>query len=187
MGGNDFISSNSQCWVLGVDGREKHAFRNTGWTSQLKDLLIADIDGDGKLEVVCAVSRGENLRVHSFAEKALRWGRSLGEVPAGLALLRGPEGNVIFAATEGSTAVGFSPAGDPLWTVDVAPGAARVVRMGEAAAVVCVDGRILKVCGDGRSKQIGALHGAVTAAASSEDALILADGDGRLSAYRIDI
>ena len=185
VGGNDFLSSNSQCRVIGADGEEKHAFENAGWTSQLRDVLIADIDGDGKLEVVCAASRQESLRVHSFEEKACRWGVSLGEIPVGLALLQGTAGPVLFAATEGSTAVGISPTGDPLWRVDVAPGAAKVVRMGDRAAVVCVDGRVLGVDGDGAVETVGMLPSEVTAAAYADGLLVLGGKDGMASAYRV--
>ncbi len=185
VGGCDFLSSGSRCRVIGVDGREMHAFPNAGWTSQVKDVLIADLDDDGELEVACAVSRQENLRVHSFAEKARRWGRCLGEVPAGLALLKGPGGKVLFAATEGSTAIGFGPTGEPLWTVDVAPGAVRVVRMGDAAAVVCADGRILQVRGGGEVETLGMLSGGVTAGTFAKGWLILGSADGTLSAFRV--
>ena len=169
--------------MIGMDGLQKHAFSNAGWTSQVKDVLIADLDGDGKVEVACAVNRQENLRVHSFAEKARRWGHCLGEVPAGLALLAGSGGKVLFAATEGSTAIGFGPVGTPLWTVDVAPGAARVVRTGNTAAVVCVDGRVLRVNGDGQTALMGVLPAGATASAFVEGWLVLGCEDGSIVAY----
>ena len=185
VGGCDILSSGSTCRVIGVDGQQKHALANAGWTSQVKDVLIADLDGDGKLEVACAVSRQENLRVHSYEERTRRWGHCLGEVPAGLALLKGPEGSILFAATEGSTAVGFSPTGEPLWRADVSPGASRVVRMGDSAAVVCSDGRVLRVTGDGGTEEIGSLTAGVTATAFRAGWLLLGDEGGTISAFEV--
>ena len=185
VGGNDILSSGSTCRVIGVDGQQKHAFANAGWTSQVKDVLIADLDGDGKLEVACAVSRQENLRVHSFEEKARRWGHCLGEVPAGLALLRGPDGPVLFAATEGATAIGFGATGDPLWRADVSPGASWVVRMDGSAAVVCSDGRVLRVTGDGATSEMGCVPVDVTASAYTEGWLLLGGEDGSIAAFEV--
>ncbi|MDP6777534.1 MAG: hypothetical protein QGI83_12300, partial [Candidatus Latescibacteria bacterium] len=185
VGGNDILSSASGCRVIGVDGQQKHMLPNAGWTSQVKDVLIADLDGDGKLEVACAVSRQENLRVHSYDEKARRWGHCLGEVPAGLALLKGRDGQVLFAATEGATAIGFGTAGEPLWRADVSPGASHVVRMGDRAAVVCFDGRVLLVSGDGETSEIGSVPVDVTATAYTEGRLLLGGEDGTISAFEV--
>ncbi|GEM_PF-2945676 len=185
VGGCDLLSSSSICRVIGVNGEQRHAFSNAGWTSQVKDVLIADLEGDGKLEVACAVNRQENLRVHSFAEKTRRWGHCLGEVPAGLALLDSPDGPVLFAATEGPTAVGFSPAGDLLWTADVGPGALRVLRTDGKAAVVCVDGSIRLVRGDGSVGTIGAMPEEVTAAACAEGRLFLGARTGKVAAFDV--
>lgn len=191
VGGNDFMSSASRCRVIGADGVQKATFENAGWTSQLKAVLIDDLDGDGELEVVCAASRGESVRVHSLKRASRWWGQYLGEVPIGLALLRGPAGadgggsRVLLAATEGTSAVGFSPSGEPLWTVDATPGVARVVGMDGTAALVCADGRVVQVWSDGMATLMGTATGDVTAAEHATGQLVLGTADGVVAALAI--
>jgi hypothetical protein len=148
-------------------------------------VLIADLDGDGELEVACAVSREENLRAHSLIADRRCWGHSLGEVPAGLALLNGPAGPVLFAATDGATAVAFAPEGDPRWTLDVSPGVSRVIRTGDTAAVICAAGRVLHVRAEGSAEPMGVVAGRVAAATPCEGSLVVADGDGGLYAFTL--
>src|SRR5687768_1771109 len=74
IGGTDFLSAHSHVRVIAADGvRQRRTFLNQGWTAQLRTLLVADIDGDGKPELCCGTNREDCLRVHATDGSGLRW------------------------------------------------------------------------------------------------------------------
>jgi len=181
VGGNDLLSSSSIVRAIDADGRQVRAFPNQGWTAQVRAVLVADLDGDGKLEVACGTNREQTLRVHAADGSGLRWGHNLGDAVSGLALVRRPDGALLVAASRSFYVSAFEPAsGATAWAANVGHAAAALAPVGDRLLVGTEDGRAVALDLAGRILAEAPLGGAVTRVVpeGDEHALALAEGAG---------
>ncbi|MSS71576.1 MAG: hypothetical protein EXS64_08810 [Candidatus Latescibacteria bacterium] len=140
VGGMSIKSSTSICLAIGHDGQVRRRYINQGWTSKLTAVRVADLDGDGRPEVICGTNRDFTLRVFSGPEGRLLWERNLGDEVVGIEVLKEKEACRLIVGSPNFYICGFSGEGDKLWAVNL--GAA--VRVTAA-----LDGRVVAGCEDG--------------------------------------
>ena len=186
VGGNDLLSSSSVVRVIDADGRQIRAFPNQGWTAQVRAVLVADLDGDGALEVACGTNREQSLRVHAADGSGLRWGHNLGDAVSGLALVRRPDGPLLVAASRSFYVSAFEPAsGTTAWTANVGHAAAALALVGDRLLVGTEDGRVVALDLTGRVLAEAPLGGVVSRVVPDDDGRALALGEG-VGLWRVD-
>jgi hypothetical protein len=118
VGGVSIKAASSTCYAIGGDGKLRRTYRNQGWTSQLTAVAVEDIDGSGRLSVLCGTNRGETLRVFDAVEGTFRWGHNLGNTVTAIrvARLNGGMGKTVVAASKSFYVSAFDPDGRTAWT-----------------------------------------------------------------------
>jgi outer membrane protein assembly factor BamB len=116
VGGTDYLSCTSVCRVISREGRFKKSFSNDGWTSGLTAMVFADLNGDGRLEMVNGTSVG-NLRVFDVETGNVLWQVNLGdEVRGALVTDLNSDGRLKLVTASASTYVcAFQPDGEKVW------------------------------------------------------------------------
>ncbi|MSS71875.1 MAG: hypothetical protein EXS64_10345 [Candidatus Latescibacteria bacterium] len=163
VGGMAIKSSNSACFAIGGDGQVRKRYPNQGWTSQLTAVMVDDVDGDGRPEVICGTNRGENLRVFDAGEATYKWGHNLGDVVTGVGAGTFEGHRVVVAGSRSFSVSAFYADGEEAWTCNLgAPvGVLKVFDGngdGEMAVLAgCEDGSVWRI--DGRGEKVGRIPG----------------------------
>jgi outer membrane protein assembly factor BamB len=119
VGGNGDISDTDTLYFL--DGRDAYAKRilNDGWGSAVSSMVIADINGDSREEIVIGTRRG-TLHAIDPTQKGRLWSHKLGDAVRGCELVTGRDGEpLIVAGSLSGFVIGFDGAGDKQWVTAV--------------------------------------------------------------------
>jgi hypothetical protein len=149
----------------------------SGWSAMNTPYLeVADLDGDGRQEVVLVVSGSWNRLVVYEADGRVRWAQSFGpwlnyaRYMRGLAVadLDGDGKREVIAAAQDGIVAAFTATGERMWTLRLAVPAwtLAALRSGEGRVVVaagCEDGAVRLIDAGGRLIAKAQLDGRVTA------------------------
>jgi outer membrane protein assembly factor BamB len=181
IGGTDLLSAVSSVRIVDFDGVERRkALWNQGWTAQLRSLLVADVDGDGKLEICCGTNREDCLRVHRADGSGLRWAHNLGDTVTGIGVARrGRNERRLVAGSRSFYVSAFDPAsGDTRWVTNVRHAVTSLVCAGERTAAGTQDGRVIVLDFDGKVLSETSLGAPVTQLAMTDESDAIALGEG---------
>ena len=161
--------SNSTCFVIDYEGKVQKTLTNHGWTSQLTALTASDIDDDGRLEVVCGINRGDNLRVFDPDTGDLKWQHNLGDPVTAIVVYPASAGKLLVAGSQSCYACAFSGQGAKVWLCNLESPVTRFVitdLSGEHERLLlagCEDGSTWMIDGDGQKRRfLPSLDGRIT-------------------------
>jgi len=117
IGGKGIFSSNSHGFRLDAKGQYVGYYRNQGWTSIVRSLLLTDLESDGIPEVIFGTDRGDNLRVFDAQTGQLRWAKCLGDNCEAIAVadLDGDEIRDVIAGSASLYVSAYSAKGKRRW------------------------------------------------------------------------
>ena len=162
IGGPAKITCYSNCSVLDEAGKVVSRFGNDGWASALTAICTADLEGDGRTQVICGTNMN-NVRALDYADGELkaRWCFVAGDVITSLCAAR-------FAAGGGQRVM-VGSASEYVYCLDAAGAVVWRRQLGDAVSRVAS----CDLDGDGRDELI----------ASTGRALHVLDPDGGLLAH----
>ncbi len=180
IGGNDLLSATSIVRVIGHDGVQRRTFWNQGWTSQVRSLLVEDIDGDGRLEVCCGTNREDCLRVHRADGSDVRWSHNLADTVTGIATLRRGDDRLLIAGSRAFYVSAFDPStGHTRWVTNVRHAVTSLIAFAGQVVVGTEDARVLVLDWDGSVRSETTLAGPVAQlAVFGRDVLALGRAQG---------
>ncbi|NOZ20193.1 MAG: hypothetical protein GXP25_03800 [Planctomycetes bacterium] len=122
IGGPAKITCTSACSVIGQDGKAIASYGNDGWASALTAVCTADLDGDGKLEVICGTNMNNIFALNMAKGKlALRWKYTAGDVINSLCGARLTDGKAqhVIAGSASEYVYCLDAAGKVAWTANL--------------------------------------------------------------------
>ena len=178
VGGPAKITCTSNCSVLDEAGKAVSRFGNDGWASALTAVCAADLDGDGRIQVICGTNMN-NVRALDYADGELkeRWRFAAGDVVTALCPVRVGPG--------ASQRVAAGSASEYVYCLDGAGAVAWRRQLGGAVAgmVSCDldgDGRDELIASTGDRLHVLDVGGGTLARLSPGAAITALDGDGGL-------
>jgi hypothetical protein len=168
---------------------DMHAWQQRG----LAALQVADLDGDGKMEVVYTLSGHWNeLRVYDSRQKPL-WMKSFGPDKAGSGLMtalalvdfNGDGKTSIVAGTKNGWVHAFASDGSLRWRHYFPSGITCLLGGGPRHSLVvgCLDGTVTLLGASGKPTAVGGVRGAVQSFAFSVDGVLAGSANGQLAKF----
>ena len=185
VGGNSIKSSTSVCLAIGHDGQVRRRYPNQGWTSKLTAIRVADLDGDGRPEVVCGTNRDFTLRVFSGPEGRLLWERNLGDEVVGVEILEEKGKRRLIVGSPSFYVCGFSVDGDKLWTVNLGAAVRVTASLDGRAVAGCEDGSLHLLSGAGKVTGRMEAGSRVTALTALGETLVAGCANGSVTAWNL--
>ena len=192
VGGNTEISDADSLYFLAGENTYKRRILNDGWGSTLASMVIGDINGDGREEIVIGTGRA-NLHAIDPSREGYLWSHALGDSVRGVELVDGPDGlPLVVAGGYGEFIVAFNGAGEKQWATPMgAPVKFLTTAAPEGVEVIIaalMDGSVvtLDVTGAVAGKAAtGVEPTALTVAGAEQQLIVVAGADNTVRGIRM--
>ena len=189
VGGNGDIASDDSLFFL--NGQDVFCKRilNDGWGSALSSMEIADINGDGKREIIIGTRRG-NLHAIAPDREGYLWSRTLGHEVSGCQVLHTPSGSIVVAGCQSGFVVAYDGSGRKAWATSVGAPVLFLDTIGDDVGLVAAlrDGTLVQLDVAGNTvhhANLASVPTAICVVGEAHDLAIVAGTDGVVRAVRL--